>query len=150
MPFDRSKFRINEEIGKAAISVPFVINEFLTKRFMNKLFTLLVLSLFIFGCSDSNDDNGKEVITDNQTIIGKWKADESYADITGMEFTKYGDYYYGIKGEAGTKTGTYRYEKGKLYVQIKDTDGSAINDVVNCGVEGDKLLYDSQYYYTRQ
>lgn len=117
---------------------------------MSRLITLLVVSLFMFGCSSSDDDNGKEVITDNQAIIGKWKADESYADITGMEFTKYGDYYYGIKGETGTKTGTYRYEKSKLYVQIKDTDGSTINDVVNCGVEGDKLLYDSQYYYTRQ
>lgn len=116
---------------------------------MNKLITLLVLSLFLFSCSDSGDDKDKEVITDNQAIIGKWKADENYADITGMEFTKYGDYYYGIKGETGTKTGTYRYEKGKLYVQIKDTDGSTINDVTNCSISGDKMIFDNLYYYSR-
>lgn len=117
---------------------------------MNKVFYLLLVSLVFFACSKNDDDNGKEVITDNQAIIGKWKADDNYADITGMEFTKYGDYYYYIKGSAGMLEGTFRYEKNKLYINIKDTDGSIINDVTDCRVEGDKLLYDGLFYYSRQ
>ena len=47
---------------------------------MNKLFTLLVLSLFVFGCSDSDDDKGLP-----DTLVGKWSFKSINVEDQGLD-----------------------------------------------------------------
>lgn len=69
---------------------------------MNKLITLLVLSLFVFGCSDSDDDKGQ---TDK--LLGVWKNTEEKTPT----YTGFGDTYIKIESFA-TAGKTHRIYSG--------------------------------------
>lgn len=47
---------------------------------MNKLITLLVLSLFVFGCSDNDDDRGQ-----TDALVGKWSFNSITVEDQGLD-----------------------------------------------------------------